>query len=73
MGDVPTLMVTSTDSSFMEEFASQSNIKVWYKDAEIMHLSLKGSMAALNEVLRCQDAVNAALAGGSDGSDPFAN
>jgi len=57
----------------MEEFASQSNIKVWYKDAEIMHLSLKGSMAALNEVLRCQDAVNAALAGGSDGSDPFAN
>jgi len=73
MGDVPTLMVTSTDSAFMEEFASQSSIKVWYKDAEIMHLSLKGSMAALNEVLRCQDAVNAALSAGGDGSDPFAN
>ena len=73
MGDVPTLMVTSTDSSFMEEFASQSSIKVWYKDNEIMHLSLKGSMAALNEVLRCQDAVNAALASGGSGSDPFAN
>jgi hypothetical protein len=74
MGDVPTLMVSSTDSSFMEEFASQSSIKVWYKNNEIMHLSLKGSMAALNEVLKCQDAVNAALAaGGGGGSDPFAN
>jgi len=73
MGDVPTLMVTSTDSSFMEEFASQSSIKVWYKDNEIMHLSLKGSMAALNEVLKCQDAVNAALSAGGSGSDPFAN
>ena len=73
MGDVPTLMVSSTDSSFMEEFASQSSIKVWYKDSEIMHLSLKGSMAALNEVLKCQDAVNAALAAGGGGSDPFAN
>lgn len=73
MGDVPTLMVTSTDSSFMEEFASQSSIKVWYKDNEIMHLSLKGSMAALNEVLKCQDAVNAALSSGGNGSDPFAN
>ena len=73
MGDVPTLMVTSSDSSFMEEFASQSSIKVWYKDNEIMHLSLKGSMAALSEVLKCQDAVNAALASGSNGSDPFAN
>jgi hypothetical protein len=73
MGDVPTLMVTSTDSAFMEEFASQSSIKVWYKQNEIMHLSLKGSMAALNEVLRCQDAVNAALASGGSGSDPFAN
>ena len=73
MGDVPTLMVSSTDSSFMEEFASQSSIKVWYKNNEIMHLSLKGSMAALNEVLKCQDAVNAALAAGGGGSDPFAN
>lgn len=73
MGDVPTLMVTSTDSSFMEEFASQSSIKVWYKNNEIMHLSLKGSMAALGEVLNCQDAVNAALAAGDGGGDPFAN
>lgn len=73
MGEVPTLMVTSSDSSFMEEFASQSSIKVWYKDSQIMNLSLKGSMAALNEVLRCQDAVNAALAAGGSGSDPFAN
>jgi hypothetical protein len=73
MGDVPTLMVTSTDSSFMEEFASQSSIKVWYKNNEIMHLSLSGSMAALNEVLKCQDAVNAALSSGGNGSDPFAN
>lgn len=77
MGDVPTLMVTSTDSAFMEEFASQSSIKVWYKSNEIMHLSLKGSMAALNEMLKCQDAVNAALStvggGGGGGADPFAN
>ena len=73
MGDVPTLMVTSTDSAFMEEFASQSSIKVWYKDNEIMHLSLKGSMAALNEVVKCQDAVNAALSSGGNSSDPFAN
>lgn len=73
MGDVPTLMVTSTDSAFMEEFASQSSIKVWYKDNEIMHLSLKGSMAALNEMLKCQDAVNAALSSGGNSSDPFAN
>lgn len=80
MGEVPTLMVTSTESSFMEEFASQNSIKVWYKDNEIMHLSLKGSMAALGELLKCQDAVNAALAadgggggGGGGGTDPFAN
>jgi len=73
MGDVPTLMVSSTDSAFMEEFASQSSIKVWYKKNEIMHLSLKGSMAALNEVLKCQDAVNAALSSGGSGSDPFAD
>ena len=73
MGDMPTLTVTSSDSSFMEEFASQSSIKVWYKDDQIMHLSLKGSMAALSEVLKCQDAVNSALSAGGDGTDPFAN
>lgn len=73
VGDVPTLLVTSTDSAFMEEFASQNSIKVWYKQNEIMHLSLKGSMAALGEVLRCQEAVNAALATGGSGDDPFAN
>lgn len=73
MGDVPTLMVTSTDTSFMEEFASQSSIKVWYKNNQIMNLSLRGSMAALSEVLKCQDAVNAALSSGGSGSDPFAN
>lgn len=81
MGDVPTLIVTSTDAEFMEEFASQNSIRVRYKQNEIMHLSLQGSKAALNEVLKCQDAVNAALSsngsGGGGGStvgdDPFAN
>jgi hypothetical protein len=78
MGDVPTLMLTSTDSAFMEEFAAENSIKVWYKKNEIMHLSLQGSKAAMNELLRCQDAVNAALTSGIDGgasvgADPFAN
>jgi len=73
MGDVPTLLVTGSDAAFMEEFASQASIKVWYRSKEIMHLSLKGSMAALNEVLRCQEAVNAALAAGGSGDDPFAD
>jgi hypothetical protein len=73
LGDVPTLTVTSSDSAFMEEFASQSNIGVFYNDDQIMNLSLKGSMAALNELLRCQDAVNAALDSVGGGSaDPFA-
>ena len=79
LGDVPTLTVTSSDSSFMEEFASQKNIRVWYKKSEIMNLSLTGSMAALNELLRCQDTVNTALAvndtggGGGSSNDPFAD
>jgi hypothetical protein len=74
----PTLALTSTDSEFMEEFASQNNIRITYKNAEIMNLSLKGSMAALGEVLRCQEVVNAAVdeliaQEGGGNADPFAN
>ena len=69
LGDGTALMVTSTDTNFLEEFSSQQNIKVEYNDDVIANLDLSGSAAAINEMINCQSAVDAAASSGGD--DPF--
>lgn len=70
LGDQPALMVTSTDTDFIDEFSSQQNIKVEYNGDSIANLNLSGSAAAIRELIKCQSAVNSAAGGNSD---PFAN
>ncbi len=79
LGDQPALMVTSTDTDFLDEFASQQNIKVEYNGSQIANLNLSGSAAAIKEMINCQSQVDAAANGSNDpfkkagAADPFAN
>ncbi len=69
LGDGTALMVTSTDTNFLQEFSSQQNIKVEYNGDQIANLDLGGSAAAIQEMINCQTTVDAAASNGGD--DPF--
>ena len=58
MGELATLTVFSGDAAFVQEFASQHYIRVWYENEEIANLSLRGSAAAISEMLNCQQVFN---------------
>jgi hypothetical protein len=73
LGDVPNLIVTSRDPAFVDEFARQHYIRVWYEGREVANLSLEGSAAAIDEMLRCQQAINeyGGSATPASNDDPF--
>lgn len=67
---IPALIVTSTDEDFVIEIASQNYLRAWFGSTQIANISLKGTMAAIQEMINCQQAMNK-LSG--SGADPFAN
>jgi hypothetical protein len=72
MGEVPTLMITSSEAAFVEEFAGQSNLRLVYSGQEIANLSLHGTRRAVNELLNCQEARDRPT-GVAPNADPFAS
>lgn len=69
-------LTLTVDSDFMEEFANQNEVRMNFGPAEIAFLGLQGSRRALNEMIACQDAWDAAGPSdpfaGAAGADPFA-
>ena len=67
---IPSLVVSSADEDFIIEIASQTTLKAWFRSNQIANISLKGTMAAIQEMIDCQQAMNT-LSGSGD--DPFAD
>lgn len=57
--------------NFINEFKMMTSISVFYEGNRILRLSLKGSFAAADEMLRCQVAMNDV--GSAGGTDPFSS
>lgn len=64
---MPSLLVTATDLTFLRELSSQSNVRAWFGRNEIANISLRGSAAAIDEMIRCQNWMD------KNGGDPFAS
>ena len=58
MGSLPLLMARTDDVKFVAAFAKKNSIQVIYGGNTIAHLSLKGTFAAITEMLNCQDAMD---------------
>lgn len=76
MDDIPILYAQAGDITLLKEIASQNYMRVWYGTTEIANFSLKGTAAALSEMVRCQTAQNKKTTQGGDpfssgASDPF--
>jgi hypothetical protein len=69
MGGSPGFIATTDKTDFMVEFMRQRGMSVTYSGREITRLSLRGTAAATQEMLRCQDAMNGGRS--TVGSDPF--
>ena len=67
----PALWMNFTSVDVILEFMQKQGVQVWYNNKMVDHLSLKGSFAAFSEVLRCQEAMNAAPAPTDPSKDPF--
>jgi hypothetical protein len=65
------LHVPFDKSDFLLEFARKQVLRIWYSDRIVATLPLRGSHAAVMELLSCQSNVNAAMGGAP--SDPFAS
>jgi hypothetical protein len=68
-----TLTSTFSEGEFFYEFARKHGMRVTFNNKEVLFVSLKGSVLATAELLRCQTALNDAAGGrpNTDG-DPFA-
>lgn len=68
-----------TMALFFAEFMQEQDIKLFYKDSSILHLSLKDSYKAGLKLFECQDAMNTLNedpfreSDGLKGDDPFAS
>ena len=58
-------------ANFIDEFKKMTSISVHYESREILRLSLKGTFAATDELLRCQLSMNDKRSGHD--SDPFSS
>jgi hypothetical protein len=68
---VPLLMATTDDPDFLYDFAKKNSLQVTYRGTVVATLSLRGTYAAITEMVRCQDQVDRYGIRGR-GSDPFA-
>ena len=69
------LVVSSGDEKFLEEFETSDTVKVSYDDKEIANLSLNGVIKAVNEMNACQkktDEILKKLEPKPEEADPFA-
>lgn len=84
-GGVNFLYVFGSDVNFFDEFVRKNTLKLFYDGSTIAQLSLSGSARAINAMLECQEAQEAAppadpfagktkkKSGSNVGADPFAN
>jgi hypothetical protein len=70
LNELPALIVTSDDDNFVVEIASQNYLRAWFGSNEIANISLKGTMAAIQEMIKCQKAMSKRS---GSGADPFAD
>jgi hypothetical protein len=72
MDDLVTLVVTFDDVEFIDELARKQSLYVRYRGAQIANLTLRGSYAAVQETIRCQEQINSTPRGAPGPTDPFA-
>ena len=65
------LMWTFSDPHFFAEFARKDAVTFAYEGKTVVRLSLKGSAAAMAELLNCQEQMD--QAGSQDATDPLAH
>lgn len=72
-GEIPFLMAEAGEYEFFEEFIRKHSLTVSYKGQVVVRLNLKGSAAAMREMMACQDAINedAKKAPAAPKQDPF--
>ena len=71
---LPLLMASTDEPNFVIDFMKKNTLQVRYQNQTIATLSLKGTYAAVAEMLKCQDYVDAhGVAGRAPFADPFAN
>jgi hypothetical protein len=66
---LPLLMATTDDPDFLIDFAKKNSLQVTYRGSVVATLSLRGTYAAISEMLNCQEQVDRY---GVRKSDPFA-
>ena len=71
---LPLLMASTDQPNFLIDFMKKNTLQVRYQNQTIASLSLRGTYAAVAEMLKCQDYVDAhGIGGRAPFADPFAN
>lgn len=68
---LPLLMVSTDEPDFLIDFAKKNSLQVTYRGTIVATLSLRGTYAAISEMINCQDQVDRFGVRGR-GGDPFA-
>ncbi|HEY4202410.1 MAG TPA: hypothetical protein VGM83_17805 [Devosiaceae bacterium] len=72
MGDFPGLIVSAADSNFFDQLARKQHVTWYYNNVALDTYNLKGTYAAVDALLACQEMVNKGGAGVTPPSkDPF--
>jgi hypothetical protein len=70
---LPMLMAETDDSNFLVDFMKKNSLQVTYKKQIVATLSLKGTFAAISEMLNCQTQVDKyGIGNRAPVADPFA-
>ena len=72
MGEVVLLFLPFHEPSFMSEMQRKHALMITYRGRVVANLTLRGSYAAIQELVNCQLAVEEARAGSPTPGDPFA-
>lgn len=72
-GEIPYLSVEAGEYEFFEEFVRKHSLTISYKGQVVVRLNLRGSAAAMREMLACQEAIreDAKKAPAQPKQDPF--
>jgi hypothetical protein len=57
IGVTPFLLIPTDQVKFVDEFMRRHTLRMYFSGREVVRLNLKGSSQAVNEMLRCQNAV----------------
>lgn len=72
LDEVPLLAAVTDNFKFLLDIAKKRSIAVMYQGNRIANLSLKGTFAAISEMVRCQQKIGTSGGGGASTDDPFA-